>query len=181
MVAERLLDLREPNFPPLFVRAPSTLAFLVDAYLRPPMMDYVPPDNNPQDFVHMGAAGVIAVQAVMIGGGRIARGIWNWAAKKWQLVHDEQGNVVDFPVQPMQQLQLMDVEMARPTPPRPPITIIAQQDDPQPTNAANAQRDDNNNDDPQQAKSSFGKWSKKVVETMSIHSKSPGTPTFWHD
>ena len=164
MVAERLLELRKPNFSPLFVRAPSAMASPADAFMRPPMMDYTPPNNNLQDLVNMSAASAIAVQAVMIGGGRIAQGIWNWAAKKWQLVHDEQGNLVDFPTQPTQQLQLMDVEMERPTPPRPPTTIIAQ-------------RDDDSNDNIQQAMSSFAKRTRQAAETISIHSKSPQIPT----
>ena len=183
MVAERLLDLRRPNFSLPRSRALVTMASpdVANVFLRPPMMDYAPNNENLQDFVHMGAAGAIAIQAVMTGGGRIVQGMWNWAAKKWQLVYDEKGDPIDFPTQPAQQfMQLMDIEMERPTPPRPANASNAQQDEPQFTNAAIAQRDhnhDNNNDDPQQAKSSFGKWSKKAVETMSIHSKSPETPT----
>ena len=90
----------------------------------------------------------------------IVQGIWNWAAKKWQLVYDEKGEPIDFPTQPTQQyMQFMDID--GPTPPRPANAPIAQQDDQQPINAPIAPRDDNlddNNDDPQQAKSSFGKW-----------------------
>ena len=68
---------------------------------------------------------------------------------------------VDFPMQPAQQLQVMDVEMERPIPPRPPTTIIAQRDD----------NITDRNDNIQQAMSSFAKLTRQAAETMSIHSK----------
>ena len=101
-VAERLLDIRRPNFSRPRSRSPVTMASpdVANVFLRPPMMDYAPNNENLQDFVHMAAAGAIAIQAVMIGGGHIVQGIWNWAAKKWQLVYDEEGDPINFPTQP---------------------------------------------------------------------------------
>ena len=84
MVAERLLDLRLPDFSRPPQRASPTMASpmvmpVLDPYLRPPMMDYDPGNATLGQYVQMGAAGAIAVQAVMITGGRVVQGIWNWA------------------------------------------------------------------------------------------------------
>ena len=77
MVAERLLDFRRPNFSLPFVRVPSAMASpsIADVFLQPPMMHYHDNTTLLQDCIRMGAAGVIAIRFVMIGGGRVVQGI----------------------------------------------------------------------------------------------------------
>ena len=165
MVAERLLDLRRPNFSLPSVRAPSTMAspmvMPVHNFLQPPLMD----TTTLNEYVQMGAAGAIVVQAVMIAGGRVVQGIWNWASNKMQLLYDENGNLIDFPTRPRQQV---DLEEDKPTTPRPPTTTAQMVTD-----------NDDSNDNVQQAMSSFVQGltnTRRATGTVSIHSQSPETP-----
>ena len=176
MVAARLLDLRLPDFSPSPQRALSTMAspMVTDVFLRPPMADWEPDPNSLQDYVHMGTAGAIAVHAMVLGGGRIVKAIWNWATQKPQPLFDSKGDYIDFPAQlalpaPPQQYQIED---DKPTTPRPATTTTTVQQ-------ANIDQDN-----VQQAMSSMqqalapGRFraSLRTSQSLSFHSQSPNTP-----
>ena len=179
MVAERLLDLRIPDFSSLFARAPSAMAAtpIVEGFLRPPMMDYQPGTASVQDYIQMATMGAVAIEAVIIGGGRVVSGVYNWTTKKMQLLRDMNGNPVDFPALcDAPQLQLTNFEMERPTTPRQVPTTIAQQ----------VNDDDNHNDNDDKAQQSMtdsgvaskGAFTQKLMlatKSVSIHSQSPHT------
>ena len=95
MVAERLLDLRLLDFTSQ-LSAMASPAF-ADVFLDPPMRTFG--DTTLQDYLNMGAAGALMLQAVMVAGGRVVLGIYNKVTKKPQVIYNENGEMIDFPAQ----------------------------------------------------------------------------------
>ena len=155
MVAERLLDLRLPDFSHPSSRAPSTMASpeMIDVFLRPGVVDYIAPTSNLNNFVQMGSAGAavgaVVVQAMVVGGGRVAKGIYNWATKKVQPLYDHNGELIEFTAVQRPPLPLMNIEDEPPTPPQPATIAAPQVHDDDPHN------DDQHNDDLQNKIDSF--------------------------
>ena len=171
MVAERLLDFRllDFSFPP--VRASSAMASLsiVEVYLPPPMMNYDANATAMHDHVQIATFGAIAIEAVIIGGGRVAQGTRNLTTKGMQLLHDRDGNFLDFlaAVVPQQQRpqQQVNIEEDRPNMPRPATTTILQQ----------ATDYDHSSSNVQQQLFGYIVNTRRAVHTVSIHSQSPHT------
>ena len=97
MVAELGLRARSLDFTPL---APNSRTMatptVAEVPLDPPMRTYG--NASMRDYVQMGAAGALVIQAVVVVGGRVAQGIYNKMAKRPKLLYDEHGNLLDFPI-----------------------------------------------------------------------------------
>ena len=128
MVAERFLDLRLPKFSPNPARSQTAMSTpaVADVFFDAPMRNY---GNAPlHDHVQMGTAGALMVQVVVLIVGRVVQGNCNMVTKRPQLLYNEHGELLDFPMeqiqqrQPQQQQQQQDYIVAsddRPTTPRP--------------------------------------------------------------
>ena len=90
------------------------------------MRTYVFGDRTLGSYVHMGTMGAVVIQAVVVGGGRIAQAVCNKFTKKRELLYDIDGNLLDYFAQ---QVQPADIEGKSTIPrqllaqqPRPPTT-----------------------------------------------------------
>ena len=148
---------------------------ITDVFFRPPMLDYTAPTGNLYDFVQMGSAGAavgaVVIQAMVMGGGRVVKGIYNWATKKVQPLYDHNGELIEFTAMQRPPLQrLLDIEDELPTPPQLATATAPQVHDDDPHN------DDMHNDDLQSKIDSFIAGTRRAAHSVSIHSQSPKTP-----
>ena len=147
---------------------------MIDVFLRPGVVDYIAPTSNLNNFVQMGSAGAavgaVVVQAMVVGGGRVAKGIYNWATKKVQPLYDHNGELIEFTAVQRPPLPLMNIEDEPPTPPQPATIAAPQVHDDDPHN------DDQHNDDLQNKIDSFIAGTRRAAMSVSIHSQSPRTP-----
>ena len=125
MVAELGLRARLPDFSPNPARTPKAMAspVVADAFMQPPMANWEDNTTPLQSYVDMGTVGIFVLQAVRVAGGRLVQGIYNRITKQVQLIYDQRGELVDFPLQQQQQQPTAtdyNIDDEQPTTPRPP-------------------------------------------------------------
>ena len=133
MVADRLLDLRLPDFSRPSPRALSTKATppTTGVFLDPPMKDYM--DEPLGNYVQMGSASALLTYAIVTTGGRVVQAIYNRATRRPQLLYTESGELIDFPTDQVVQPQHNHDHDDKPTTPRPATTTtIAFEDEARP-------------------------------------------------
>ena len=136
MVAELGLRARLPSFSNPHARFPATMASpnvadifvptgIASDYVPTGMANWEPEAMSMQQCINMGAVGMVVLQAVSVAGGRMVQALYNRATKQRQLIYDQQGQLVDFPVgqllalpPPPSNFNIDDDD--RPTTPRPP-------------------------------------------------------------